>query len=280
MPSWAIYGNERRRGIPLQSDLSDEASQFIARIDDPGPARTALYAALIDELVAEGVWANLEALYILAAPDAATALTNLKSSSWGLTANGSPTFTADAGYAGTGGSTTVYLNTGYTPSTSGGILTQNDAHISFWNNTDGAAADRCIGGATGAAGTHGLFIYTNHTGGGTPKSIYYSNQSSELSVAPPGNVAGHFCAVRVAETGANSSFGYFNGAEVIVGDADQPGSGLAGDPIFILSRSNGAGSGGFEGTAQQCAAASFGAALSAAEVAAFHAALDTFLTAI
>lgn len=109
---------------------SPEAQQFFDRIADPGEARKNLYAALIDSLVVDGIWANLDALYVFAAPIAATALTNLKSSSFGASESSSPTFTADVGYA--VGQSTGLVSTGYNPSSAGGNYTQNDASFGGW----------------------------------------------------------------------------------------------------------------------------------------------------
>jgi hypothetical protein len=120
-----------------------QARALFARLaTPPAPARAAAYDAMIRALLAAGVWSKLDALYLLAAADAATALTNLKQSSYGLTAVNSPAFTADRGYTGNG--TTQYLNPGFTPSTASGQYTQNSASIFWWMRTRitvGAGAD-------------------------------------------------------------------------------------------------------------------------------------------
>src|SRR4051812_42708310 len=62
------------------------------------------YDTLICGLETDGVGCSttLDLLYVLAAPDSATYLLNLCSSSFSLTANGTGTFTAGQGYASNG----------------------------------------------------------------------------------------------------------------------------------------------------------------------------------
>ena len=131
---------------------SPQARALFARLaTQPAPARAAAYDAVIRALLAAGVWSKLDALYLLAAADAATALTNLKQSSYGLTAVNSPAFTADRGYTGNG--TTQYLNPGFTPSTAGGKLVQNSASIFWWTCTRNAVVRGTLLGLTVRAQT-------------------------------------------------------------------------------------------------------------------------------
>src|SRR6185295_16016176 len=85
---------------------SPEVSQWLARATGLDAAHIAADTALIDGLVADGVWSKLDALYFFATQNSATAQLNLISSSYPATANGLPTFTVDRGF--TGGSTGVY----------------------------------------------------------------------------------------------------------------------------------------------------------------------------
>jgi hypothetical protein len=90
-----------------------QTTAFLARASGLSGTETAAYKALINGLVADGNFALLDALYILATNTAATAALNLISTSFSLTAVNAPTFTADAGYAGNGSN--AYLDTGYIP---------------------------------------------------------------------------------------------------------------------------------------------------------------------
>ena len=84
-------------------------------------------ATLIDGLVADGVWAKLDALYVLAQQNATDARLNLVGTNYTLT--GTPTFTAYQGF--TGG--TGFLDTGFNPATATSPnFIRNNASMSVW----------------------------------------------------------------------------------------------------------------------------------------------------
>jgi hypothetical protein len=89
--------------------------QFLQRASGMPGQRKHLYDQLIRGLWQDGTWGLLDCLYILAAPDAATARLNLVSTNYSLIANGTTTFTPDQGFAGDG--STGYLDTQFNPST-------------------------------------------------------------------------------------------------------------------------------------------------------------------
>src|SRR5690348_1100684 len=99
--------------------------QFFQRVSGLTATRQRLYDKMIRGLNAAGIWQKLDALYILAAPTTAIALTNLVSSSFSGTANGSPTFVADQGYTGSEGSTTIFIATALDPNAGGVKYVQN-----------------------------------------------------------------------------------------------------------------------------------------------------------
>jgi hypothetical protein len=107
------------------------------------PAYETAYDAMICKLVATDPtpeWPTLEALWIMAAPNAAVANLNLVANTFPLvptTAGNAPTFTAGAGYTGVLNSATVYIDTGFIPSSSGtGKYTLNSAHVMAWSLTN------------------------------------------------------------------------------------------------------------------------------------------------
>lgn len=116
---------------------SEPALQFLNRTTGMTRARANIEAQYIDGLVSDGIWSIADCIY-LTAQDANNKLLNLKSSSFPLTVNGSPTFTVDSGYAGSG---TTNLQS-YNASTAGGQYTQDGASIFTWTPTTfGAGAD-------------------------------------------------------------------------------------------------------------------------------------------
>jgi hypothetical protein len=92
--------------------------------------------ALIDGLVADGVWSKLDAFYLPAQQNATDALLNLVGTSYPLT--GTATFTTYQGFSGFSGSA---LDTGFNPTTaSSPKFTQDSASISGWSYNGGNGA--------------------------------------------------------------------------------------------------------------------------------------------
>src|SRR5262245_928924 len=128
---------------PATVSYSTEAAAFFARLaTQPTTTRKNQYAALIDALVSAGVWSLLDALYLYAAYDEATALTNLKSSSFGGTNTNSVSYTADQGYT---GASSKYIDLGYNPTTAGGNFAQNSACRGGWSLTSGQLSGAMCG---------------------------------------------------------------------------------------------------------------------------------------
>jgi len=116
-------------------------------------AHTTNYTTLICGLVADGIYSKLDMLHIYATQDSVTALFNLVSSTnYNGVKNGAPTFTADRGFTGTNSSTTIYIDTGFNPSTaSSPKYVLASAHISIWGATDtGQSTQGSIGSSDGS----------------------------------------------------------------------------------------------------------------------------------
>jgi len=125
--------------------FSAEAQQFFDRLlTPPDDARALVYAAFIDALVAGGVWAKLDGLYVFCAADEGTALTNLVSSNYTATRResaGTVTFTVDEGVS--GGGAVRYLSTQFNPTTAASPnFTQNDAMIGGWSSNDALSTNQ------------------------------------------------------------------------------------------------------------------------------------------
>lgn len=195
--------------------------QFLVRLTTPPTtARIAAYSALIEALVDAGVWTKLDALYIYAAADQATALTNLVSSSYGSTAVNSPGFTADLGFAGNGSSS--YIDTNFTPSTAGGNFVQNSAHYSAWVLTSRAGATKAAIGT--ADGTKRSYMYNYYT-----DNNFYGllNDDTTGAIAGSGS-AGLFAVDRALAATRNA---YKNGGSI--GARSATSTGLPAYPFFV-----------------------------------------------
>ena len=152
MNAIAIVGGSNliRRDGSLHIGQTSQTAAFIARITTPSAPRAVAYNNLITGLVNSGVWAKLDGLYVYAAADSPTALTNLVQSSFGQTTHGSPSFATDTGYSGDGG-TSTYLDTGFDPTTATSPnFTQNSASEFGWRTILGAGDSGRIVGAPGS----------------------------------------------------------------------------------------------------------------------------------
>jgi hypothetical protein len=151
----SYWVNRRRRKRRLVGGFSDEAQALFSRFaDEPDTDRKVLMNDLIVALKTAGVWAKLDAFYVLAAADAQSSLLNWVSASYNLTTVNAPTFVADQGYTGNG--TTSYLDTGFNPTTAPSPkFTQNSAHLGLWSRTNlpnGAADSQDAGSANAYIG--------------------------------------------------------------------------------------------------------------------------------
>lgn len=246
-----------------------ETVALIARMPHtPPPSRQYLMDQLVGALVDAGVWARLDALYVLAAADAASARVNWVSSSYGLTEVNSPNFAPDRGYASDGGSS--YLATGLVPSNAthfqqdtaslGAVVVEN-GHLGL------------VMGALTLPAFRGSHIARYDASGGS----YCALTVTQDGITPVENYSafldtGFYAAVR---TDATSVGHYRNGALVERFNA------VAAPPTnleFYLLGINL--SGPLINSTSRLSAAFIGGGLTAAQLAAFHAALRAYLGAL
>lgn len=236
---------------PIYNPLS---SALFARFSvQPSDARKNVYDRLFNDLDAAGLTSKLIFLYILGAHDEQAALLNVLSTSYNLTKNGSPIFTANAGFTGTT-NTADYLATGYDATVSSGIMTINDAHLGVF-----ALSDNSSGGMMGSLGpTSGRMKIRASAGGASMIGVNTtSNPGWTTTQSPPRHIIGN----RVA---AGSHQGYDNGALAV--DSANGANSLP-DEIFILKNSLGA-------TGGQVFAAHLGVGLTTQEISDFYTLLN------
>jgi len=246
-----------------------EATAFLARTSGLTVAYTNGYQSLICGLVADGIWAKFDILYIFATKDTATAQLNLVSSSFPAVPTGSPlpAFVADRGYTGTSGPE-AYISTGFVASSaSSPQFVQNSAHISQWQlnnlvNPNGKFAAGMTIGASQQTGLHARFSDNN--------AYFYANSTGDTSFGST-NSAGHFLANR---SGASALQGYINGTQVVT-SANASGTVPNIEAIFIGQNVSGA----IQGSAYQVAMGSLGSSLSSTDEANFYGRLRTWMSA-
>ncbi len=255
-----------------------EATAFLARTSGLDATHTNAYIALIDGLVADGVWSKFDVLRIYATQDSTTAGLNLISSSFTATVHGSPTFTADRGYTGVDASSTVYIDSGFTPAVNGqsggGHFGQDTAHISVWNitsATSGASGGVVIGSDTGS--TRQTNILPKYNDGKAYFRINSNTADSGQNVTNSDST-GHYISNRSA---SNATQGYRNGSSIL--SNSNTSASASSTKIFDLAECNDLGNPTFGG-GFQIAATSIGSSLSGTDATNFYNRLRTYMTAV
>ena len=241
-----------------------EATAYLAAMTvTPSDTRRQQLGALIDGLVADGVWSNLSALFIEAAHDSQAARVNAVNPALVAAAVNSPNFTVDRGYASDGA--TSYLNFGWDPSTDGGALyQQNSCCQGVWS--------------LGASGSASLMVGSNTA------RINPRNVSNLMSVVAQ---AGASATLAISGTPPNGLFAWDRTAAAayrfMYNGAAQGSTTTASVPLdtrdFYGNAINNAGTPASHDT-RRCAASFWGASMSDALHLALYSRLATYLTAI
>ena len=245
------------QGAP-PSGHSAQAIAYLARtVGGNEGGNGANIATLIDGLVSDGVWAKLDALYILAQQNVTDARLNLVSVSYPLT--GSATFTAYQGFSAYTGNG---LDTGFNPTTAPSPnFTQNSASVGVWTYTTPETSETFqLGNSNVVFGTN---LTLNFSG------LSYINLNGSFTSGPsyPGN--GLFSADRSSSAQAIL---YWGGANIYT-NVSTSGAGPNVD-IFIGSDNVG------NRTSATLSEAHIGASLGAAGQLALYNRLNTYMTAV
>lgn len=202
-----IMGECLAAWIANRSVFEDETEALIGEFDvDPSWERIKLIDALIKGLKADGIWSKLDFLYLLAAHDAQAAKINWidpDNTNFVLTATNSPTFTADEGFTGNGGTAKLANNVAFN------TLTQyqlDSASFGVWYLA-GTRSDSAITGADGN-GTNGVFIAPCRAGSDVFRSRINDSASTD-STGTLTTVAGH---KQINRSGSSATEKYINGA--------------------------------------------------------------------
>jgi hypothetical protein len=126
------YAGRRGKTAAVIPELAP-ADAFLARTSGLSERQTNAYRALIDGLVADGVWDKLDLLQIPASEDQSTGNMNLVAATPTITLTNSPTWTPNWGYAIE--QLTNGISTGFNFS-QGDNYEQDSAHIAVWSDRD------------------------------------------------------------------------------------------------------------------------------------------------
>jgi hypothetical protein len=254
---------------------SAELLQFLARITAPSGARKTAYATLIDGLVADGIWTKLDALWIIAAAAAATAHTNLKQTSFTLSAVGGVSFAVDLGYTPVT-ATSDYLNTNYTPTTASGNMALNSGSMGVYILTNDTAGDNascemgCVLVGDQLVIQTGLFSSTWFAFG--------CNDAGGNAAVGPGTSRGMWAISRTAASGAGAKTAYRNGSSIT--SAGTTSTSMVALPVFIGSNNNNGTTGQGPPNPHQYAAAFLGGGLTGAEVTTLSSRINAYMTTL
>lgn len=248
-----------QRGGSIVSYSPEADALFAAMSVEPDATRKGIINTLIEGLIADGVWVKLDWLNLLAAHDAQAAQLNWITPAKTLTATNSPTFTTDRGYTGNG--TNAFLDTGELPAADGNKFSQSSATMGVWCNQQNATGFTYHAGQ--ATLNFRMMVSASSSGAETYRACDATNTSARTGTTR----LGHRSTVR---NGGNK-LSYFDGSNVA--DFAVASTGV-GDGNNAILRS------GSTYSADRVAAYYTGEALSGVDIAAVHARLNTYLTAI
>jgi hypothetical protein len=249
------------------------AAQVVTNGGTVSAGRKTTVNNLIVGLKGDGVWTKLDRLFILAAENTQSSLTDLV----GLTlavASGSPTFTVDRGWTGVDIATsTMWIDTGFNPGTAGGNYSLNSAHLSAWSNSNIATVNGgVIIGGDGAGALPATELFPQYADG---NAYFRINDAANSGGTANANSTGHYIANR---TGAALSGGYKNGS--LFATLNQ----TSGGPISLLANisilSDNNPTQHTNGSGHQITMASIGGGLSSTDASNFYNRLRTYMTAV
>lgn len=262
-------GRKRRMAgsAPPAPGGNQEAAAYITAMPvAPDEARKALIAALVDGLKADGVWAKLDWLSLLAAHDGQAAQINARDPARGFALVGSPSFLINRGYRGT---SNAYLASNWNPSGDGVNFQRNSAFIAAWS-LDNAANNNI------ALGNSQAYLGLRATAPNTPNHMLVRLNGNAVSVAGPGNSLGLFAADR---SGASTGKIYRNGIELGNDLLAQPSAAPGSESFFGLARNVGGAANPID-TARRYAALAWGGHLTSTQHLALHDRLHAYLAEI
>lgn len=247
-----------------QAEATIWQAKVLARGGTVSPGRMAGINALIGSLKKNNIWGLLDRLWIFAGENEQQSLIDLVTASI-ATPVGSPTFTANRGYQGSG---TGYINSGYNPST-GPNFTLNSGSIFVYENTSRSGANMQSGAFDG---TNGVIVAPSDTGAIGRTRINMTN-ATDAGGTVPGNTG--------LSTGSRTS----STAVAFYHDGTQVGSTLTTASttipdfnLFFGAVNNAGAPAAFD--IARIAVGGAGAGLSAENVSALNAIVVTYLTAV
>jgi hypothetical protein len=256
--------------IPLVS-YNSATNAWVAAVVSNGGTVSVGRKSTVDDLIvglkADGLWTKLDRLWILAAENTPSALTDMVALD--LAVNNGATFTTDRGYTGVDSSAVNYVDTTYQPSTDAVQFAQNAAHASTWIVAD-------FDGNTGSGG----YVFGCADGSGETDMIYrlgsgfFRCNDASSGISYTTNSHGNWIIVRDSSTTTK----VYGPTGTLFQSPSINSAALTTHPASILAvHSNGGISNGYGG---QVAMQSFGGLFSSTDAGNFYSRLRTYMTAV
>jgi hypothetical protein len=268
---WSKGGGWGGQGWSAPADAA-ATTAFLARTSGLSGTETAAYKALINGLVADGVFALLDALYIFATNTTTTANLNLISTSFGLTKTGTVTFTADQGYTGDG--STGFLDTGYVPFTAGLNYSQNSASFGAYVRGGRTTANNALTVmGTQEGGVKWAYLVPLTAASTAGADI---NGETFPNFTLPSNTANGL--VSVVRTSSGSTNAYKNASSTSLGTPTDGSDGLSTNSFYICAYNSDGPGGNF--STDQISAAYIGGGITGAQHLLLSNRINAFMTAL
>lgn len=250
------------------TSLSPQAAAVInAYATPPSQARQTLMAALVDGLIADGVWSSLDSLYVTAAPAEVDTYINWKNPGTNnLTKTGTVTHAADVSMTGNGTTGRLTCSTKFNDAGFG--WAQNSAHIMVWTTGTRTNAFTC-GSDDTITNTARVVMTADNSFDSATFRINTPNSSAGKATTA---ATGCFLAQRTA---AAVSQAYQNGSAI--GTADTDASTGECDGKFTLCAGY---TTAWAYSSTGIKAGSFGPSLTGTQITALYNRLNTYLSAI
>lgn len=262
-------------GIAVPSTLDSSTVAWVAAVVANGGTvslnRQNIVNNLIVGLKTDGVWLKLDRLWILAAENNFSALTDMVALSLATEVNpqGTLVFTVDKGYF--EANSDDYVNANVNLSTYGGQFVTNSGHVSAWSNTNVAGLGVLLGiSSTSNTANQTTIVpqYSDNT------AIFRCNDGIPSTGVTVADALGHYVANR---SDVSATQGYKNGSNIINPNA---AAGSIPNVNLAILDFNDTVVGPTFGSIQQCSQVSVGANLSATDVTNFYNRLRTYMTAV
>jgi len=255
-------------GIAFDADVASWVDAVVTNGGTVSEGRQIIVTNFVAGLKAAGIWTKIDSLWLYAAENTQSALTDLKAHLLSTVSATSPTFTTDRGYTGNG--TSSYINTNFDPTAVGGNYVLDSACLGFWDITTSSNSAGVVLGSNYFG--HLSDVTLRYTDGQTYVRVNSATGTLTLAYAGAGLYVGNRSATSASQL-------YRNGSSI---DTDTGASTVM--PVskfYVLARDTDSGTPGPTNySTDQIAAVLFGGSLNSTEQTDLYNLHRTYMTAV